>query len=150
MPRHVFDSASPPRARLTGHVTLSARKRLCDSRAAVNGKSGKPYKGRGAAELGRENDHTLHYAGAVGGHQRGQTLIEFALTILAFLLVLFGALSSALYAVQRSAAVTAAAAGVRAAGSARADSPNDPDLAAAAPIVTDRMSPVLFGTTLTA
>ena len=116
----------------------------------MNGKSGKPYKGRGAAELGRENDHTLHYAGAVGGHQRGQTLIEFALTILAFLLVLFGALSSALYAVQRSAAVTAAAAGVRAAASARADSPNDADLAAAAPIVTDRMSPVLFGTTLTA
>src|SRR5215470_4948744 len=59
----------------------------------------------------------------VGPQQGGQSLVEFALTIGAFLLVLLGALSTALYAVQRSAAVTAAAAGVRAAASARPDSP---------------------------
>jgi hypothetical protein len=84
----------------------------------------------------------------VGDHQRGQSLIEFALTIGAFLIVLLGAFSTALYAVQRSAAVTAAAAAARAAASARPDSPNDADLAAAAPLITSRMSPVLFGTSL--
>jgi hypothetical protein len=50
--------------------------------------------------------------------------------------------------VQRSAAVTAAAAGVRAAASAQRDSPNDPDLAAAGPLVGARLQPVLFGSTL--
>lgn len=86
----------------------------------------------------------------VGRHQRGQSLVEFALTIGSFLLVLFGALSTGLYAVQRSAAVTAAAAGVRAAASARSDSATDPDLASAAPLVTEKLQPVLFGSTLTA
>ena len=81
-------------------------------------------------------------------HQRGQSLVEFAFTIGTFLLVLFGALSTGLYAVQRSAAVTAAAAGVRAAASAQSDSANDPDLAAAGPLVSDKLRPVLFGTGL--
>ncbi|HEY4025646.1 MAG TPA: TadE/TadG family type IV pilus assembly protein [Candidatus Dormibacteraeota bacterium] len=81
-------------------------------------------------------------------HQRGQSLVEFTFTIGSFLLVLFGALSTALFAVQRSAAVTAAAAGVRAAASAQATSPSTPDLAAAAPLVSGRLQPVLFGTTL--
>jgi hypothetical protein len=82
-------------------------------------------------------------------HQRGQSLVEFAITIGAFLLVLFGALSTALYAVQRSAAVTAAAAGVRAAASAEPTDPNRADLAAATPLVASRLQPVLFGSTLT-
>ncbi len=86
---------------------------------------------------------------AVRRHQRGQSLVEFAFTIGSFLLVLFGALSTGLYAVQRSAAVTAAAAGVRAAASAQSDSANDADLAAAAPLVRTKMQPVLFGSTLT-
>jgi Flp pilus assembly protein TadG len=86
---------------------------------------------------------------AVRRHQRGQSLVEFAFTITFFLLVLFGALSTALYAVQRSAAVTAAAAGVRAAASARSSSANDADLAAAGPLVSSRLQPVLFGSTLT-
>lgn len=85
---------------------------------------------------------------AVGPQQRGQSLVEFALTIGSFLLVLFGALSTALYAVQRSAAVTAAAAGVRAAASAQSSSASDVDLAAAGPLVSSRLRPVLFGTTL--
>ncbi len=85
---------------------------------------------------------------AVGPQQRGQTLVEFALTIGSFLLVLFGALSTALYAVQRSAAVTAAAAGVRAAASAQSSSASDVDLGAAGPLVNSRLRPVLFGTTL--
>jgi len=96
----------------------------------------------------REIPRGLRYAVAVGGEARGQSLIEFAFTIGAFLVVLFGALSTALYAVQRSAAVTAAAAGARAAASAQPSSPNDADLAAAAPLVTSRLSPVLFGTAL--
>src|SRR5215472_14750163 len=85
---------------------------------------------------------------AVGPHQRGQSIVEFAFTIGSFLLVLFGALSTALYAVQRSAAVTAAAAGVRAAASAQSGSANNVDLAAAGPLVRSRMEPVLFGTNL--
>jgi hypothetical protein len=84
----------------------------------------------------------------VGPHQRGQSLVEFALTIASFLLVLFGALSTALYAVQRSAAVTAAAAGVRAAASAQSISASDVDLGAAGPLVRSRLNPVLFGTVL--
>ena len=84
----------------------------------------------------------------VGPHQGGQSIVEFAFTIGAFLLVLFGALSTALYAVQRSAAVTAAAAGVRAAASAQSDSASDVDLAAAGPLVSSRLEPVLFGSTL--
>jgi len=83
-------------------------------------------------------------------HQRGQSLVEFTFTIGSFLLVLFGALSTGLYAVQRSAAVTAAAVGVRAAASAQSSSANDADLAAAAPLVQTRMRPVLFGSTLVA
>lgn len=83
-------------------------------------------------------------------HQGGQSLVEFAFTIGVFLLVLFGALSTGLYAVQRSAAVTAAAAGVRAAASAQSNSANDPDLAGAAPLVSAKLRPVLFGTALTA
>jgi hypothetical protein len=81
-------------------------------------------------------------------HQGGQSLVEFALTIASFLIVLFGALSTALYAVQRSAAVTAAAAGVRAAASAQKDNATDPDLAAAGPLVRDRLQPVLFGSSV--
>src|SRR5205807_3062944 len=84
----------------------------------------------------------------VGPHQGGQSIVEFAFTIGSFLLVLFGALSTALYAVQRSAAVTAAAAGVRAAASAQSSSASDVDLAAAGPLVSSRLQPVLFGTTL--
>jgi hypothetical protein len=82
--------------------------------------------------------------------ERAQSLVEFAFTIGAFLIVLFGALSIAFYAVQRSAAVTAAAAGVRAAASAQATSPNDADLGAAIPLVSARLRPVLFGSTLVA
>lgn len=84
----------------------------------------------------------------VGPHQGGQSIVEFAFTIGSFLLVLFGALSTALYAVQRSAAVTAAAAGVRAAASAQSSSASNVDLAAAGPLVAARLQPVLFGTTL--
>src|SRR5258706_16440507 len=81
-------------------------------------------------------------------HQRGQSLVEFTFTIGAFLLVLFGALSTALYAVQRSAAVPAAAAGVRPAASAQAAGPNDAHPAAPGPLVTERMQPVPLGPAL--
>jgi hypothetical protein len=101
-----------------------------------------------AGEVCREISPSVGYAGPVGDDQRGQSLIEFAFTIGAFLIVLFGAFSTALYAVQRSAAVTAAAAGARAAASAQPGSPNDPDLGAAGPMVASRLGPVLFGTSL--
>src|SRR5258708_19548424 len=82
---------------------------------------------------------------AVGPHQRGQSIVEFAFTIGSFPLVLFGALSTALYAVQRSAAVTAAAAGVPAAASAQSGSANHLDLGAAGPLLPSPLQPVLFG-----
>jgi hypothetical protein len=65
-----------------------------------------------------------------------------------FLTVLLGALSTALYAVQRSAAVTAVAAGARTAASASPSSPNDADLASATPAIASRLRPVLFGSSL--
>ncbi|MGH7883758.1 MAG: TadE family protein, partial [Candidatus Dormibacteraceae bacterium] len=75
-------------------------------------------------------------------------MVEFAMVIGIFLLVLFGAISAAFYALERSAGVTAVAAGVRAAAAASHTDPNLPDLNAADPEihrVTDR---AMFGTTV--
>lgn len=82
----------------------------------------------------------------------GQSIIEFALVVGSFLTLLFGALSVGLFAVQRSAAVTAVAAGARAAGSSSATlpgDPNQPDLEAASKIIRSQLAPVLFGSSLT-
>ena len=78
----------------------------------------------------------------------GQAMVEFAMIIGVFLLVLFGAISAAFYALERSAGVTAVAAGARAAASTSRTDPNLPDVNAADPEihrVTDR---AMLGTTV--
>jgi Flp pilus assembly protein TadG len=60
----------------------------------------------------------------------GQAMVEFAMVIGIFLLALLGAVSAGLYTVERSAAVTAVAAGARAAASAQPGDPNRPNLQA--------------------
>ncbi|MDQ6900390.1 MAG: pilus assembly protein [Candidatus Dormibacteraeota bacterium] len=83
------------------------------------------------------------------GRQSGQSIVEFALTITVFLALLFAVFSSALYSVQRSAAVTAAAAGARAAAGTDPFDANRPALESAGPIIQKRLAPVLFGSKLT-
>src|SRR4030088_2229115 len=77
---------------------------------------------------------------------RGQAMVEFAMVIGVFLMALFGAVSASLYTVQRSAAVTAVAAGARAAASAQPGDPNSPDLAAAGDAVRRVTAQSMFGT----
>src|SRR5262252_1164588 len=79
---------------------------------------------------------------------RGQALVEFAMTIAVFVLMLAGAFVASVYAVERGAAVTAVAAGARVAvgGSPGPGGENTPDLAGAGPTVARVAAPLLFGT----
>lgn len=79
---------------------------------------------------------------------RGQALVEFSMTIGVFLLLLVGAFAASLYTVERSAAVTAVAAGARVAvgGSPGPNGVNVPNLAGATPAVARVARPLLFGT----
>lgn len=83
-----------------------------------------------------------------GDMERGQATVEFALVIGMFLLCLLGAISASIYAVQRSAAVTAVAAGARVAagGTPGAAGANTPDLAGAVPTAAGVIAPVMVGT----
>jgi Flp pilus assembly protein TadG len=76
----------------------------------------------------------------------GQAMVEFSMVIGVFLMALFAAVSASLYTVQRSAAVTAVAAGARAAASAQPGDPNSPDLAAAGDAVRRVTAHSMFGT----
>jgi hypothetical protein len=78
----------------------------------------------------------------------GQALVEFAMTIGIFLLVLLGAVAASLYTVERAAAVTAVAAGARVAvgGSSQAGGENAPDLGDAGYAVQRVAGRLLFGT----
>ncbi len=80
--------------------------------------------------------------------QSGQAMVEFSLVVGLFLLCLLGAVSASVYTVQRSAAVTAVAAGARiaAGGTAGAAGANTPDLADATPAVGRIVAPVMVGT----
>lgn len=77
---------------------------------------------------------------------RGQAMVEFAMVIGVFLAALFAAFYASLYAVERSAAVTAVAAGARSAAGATAGDPNRPDLRAAEDPIRRVTSQSLFGT----
>jgi Flp pilus assembly pilin Flp len=79
--------------------------------------------------------------------QGGQAMVEFAMVVGLFLLCLLGAMSAAIYTVQRAAAVTGVAAGARVAagGTAGLRGANTPDLAGATPAVARVVAPVLFG-----
>lgn len=78
----------------------------------------------------------------------GQAMVEFALVAGVFLICLLGALSSSIYTVQRSAAVTAVASGARVAagGTPGPDGANAPNLTAATHAAARVVAPVLVGT----
>jgi hypothetical protein len=80
--------------------------------------------------------------------ERGQAMVEFAMVIGLFLLCLLGAMSAAIYTLQRAAAVAGVAAGARVAagGSAGPGGANTPDLADATPAVARIVAPALSGT----
>lgn len=77
---------------------------------------------------------------------RGQAMVEFAMVIAVFLLMLFGAVSASIYTLERGAAVTAVAAGARVAAGGTTTDPNTPNLEAAVPSVAQVARPALFGT----
>jgi len=81
---------------------------------------------------------------------RGQALVEFAMTIAVFMLLVFGAVTASVYTVQRGAAVTGVAAGARVAvgGAGGPGGENTPNLAGAAPAVVTVAEPLLFGTAI--
>ncbi|HEY7201165.1 MAG TPA: TadE family protein [Candidatus Dormibacteraeota bacterium] len=82
------------------------------------------------------------------GNERGQAMVEFAMVVGLFLLCLLGAMSAAVYTVQRSAAVTGVTAGARiaAGGTAGLAGANTPNLAGAPPAVARIAAPVMVGT----
>ncbi|HEX4212594.1 MAG TPA: TadE family protein [Candidatus Dormibacteraeota bacterium] len=91
----------------------------------------------------RPNPHP----GRTLGSSSGQALVEFSLVVGAFLLVLLGAVSASIYTVERIAAVTAVAAGARAAATpASGANPNDVDLHAAQPAIEAVAGHAMFGT----
>jgi len=83
-----------------------------------------------------------------GEKEKGQAMVEFSLVVGLFLLCLLGAVSASLYTVQRTAAVTAVAAGARTAagGTQGPTGANSPDLADATPTVSRVIAPVMAGT----
>lgn len=87
-----------------------------------------------------------HPLGRTLGSSSGQALVEFSLVVGAFLLVLLGAVSASIYTVERIAAVTAVAAGARAAATPTTANPNQPDLRAAQPAIEAVADHAMFGT----
>lgn len=76
----------------------------------------------------------------------GQAMIEFSVTLLVFLVVTFYCISTGLYAVERGVAVTSAGAAARLAAGASPTDPNQPDLAAASPLLVSRLQQAVVGT----
>jgi hypothetical protein len=78
----------------------------------------------------------------------GQALVEFAMTIAVFMLLILGAVTASVYTVERGAAVTGVAAGARVAvgGTGGPTGENAPNLAGAGPAVERVARPLLFGT----
>jgi Flp pilus assembly protein TadG len=75
-------------------------------------------------------------------------MVEFALVVFAFLLVMFAAVSAAFHSIQRANAETAAAAGVQLAASGSAADPMTPAYAASFAPTRDLLQPVMFGTAI--
>lgn len=71
-------------------------------------------------------------------------MVEFAMVVGVFLLLLLAAVSASVYTLQRSAAVTGVAAGARTAAGAGPDA-GTPDLAGATPAVARVIAPVMTG-----
>jgi Flp pilus assembly protein TadG len=75
-------------------------------------------------------------------------MVEFAMVIWVFLLLMFGAISAALHSLQREVAETAAAVGVQAAASADPNHPEQPNLQAGYNPTVAVLQPVMFSTTV--
>jgi hypothetical protein len=73
-------------------------------------------------------------------------MVEFAMVVWVFLLLMFGAISAALHSLQREVAETAAAIGVQAAASADPKQPNQPNLQAGFKPTQAVLQPVMFDT----
>ena len=75
-------------------------------------------------------------------------MVEFAMVVWVFLLLMFGAVSAALHSLQREVAETAASIGVQQAASADPLHPNQPNLAAALQPTRGLLQPAMFGTNM--
>ena len=75
-------------------------------------------------------------------------MVEFAMVVGAFLLILFAAVSAAFHAIQRAMAETAAAAGVQVAASADPNDQAQPYLAGAYGATAPLLRTVMFGTSV--
>jgi TadE-like protein len=75
-------------------------------------------------------------------------MVEFAMVVWVFLLLMFGAVSAALHSLQREVAETAASVGVQAAASADPAHPDRPHLGAAYAPTVALLRPVMFNTTV--
>jgi hypothetical protein len=75
-------------------------------------------------------------------------MVEFAMVVMAFVLVTFAAVSAAFHSIQRAMAETAAAAGVQVAASGSPTDPNTPYLAGAFPVTQGLLRSVAFGTSI--
>ncbi len=75
-------------------------------------------------------------------------MVEFAMVVMAFFLVLFAAVSAAFHSIQRAMAETAAAAGVQLAASGTPGQPDRPLYGAAFNPTRDLLESVMFGTAI--
>jgi Flp pilus assembly protein TadG len=75
-------------------------------------------------------------------------MVEFAMVVWVFLLLMFGAISAALHSLQREVAETAASVGVQAAASADPNQPDQPNLQAGYAPTVAVLQPVMFNTTV--
>jgi Flp pilus assembly protein TadG len=73
-------------------------------------------------------------------------MVEFAMVVWVFLLLMFGAISAALHSLQREVAETAASVGVQAAASADPTQPSQPNLKAGFKPTQTILQPVMFDT----
>jgi hypothetical protein len=73
-------------------------------------------------------------------------MVEFAMVVWVFLLLMFGAVSAALHSLQREVAETAASVGVQAAASADPNKPAQPNLQAGYAPTVSVLQPVMFDT----
>jgi Flp pilus assembly protein TadG len=82
------------------------------------------------------------------GRQEGQTIVEFAVVVSAFVLMMFAAVSAAFHSVQRAMAETAASAGLQVAASGTAAQPDQPATGAAFGPTRDLLQTLMFGTAI--
>src|SRR5207302_6811069 len=98
----------------------------------------------------RAGEGVSYLRGEVRKPESGQTMVEFAMVVAAFVLVTFAAVSAAFHAIQRAMAETAAASGVQIAAGGSAADPRLPSLGSPEAFDATRnlLRPVAFGTAI--